>query len=218
MSKDYQRIHRFSLEEVLPYIGTSNHKFLVPPNRKIHVKGMGTQRMRLLQRVQHCEVCQIQGSHFWLECSGCYSPHFNLYAKNHHGHDATMMTMDHILPRSKGGGTNQENIQLLCRHCNKVKKNYLITNEDILRLRFRGDPFLLNFVIQAYSEINPDYIPVIEELYANRKRPIIEKDVSWFAQFSPQQPSSPCLLLPQTEQTDSQNQSSGVVESSIVPS
>lgn len=215
MMSGYERIQRFDLEDVLPHIGKPNHNFWIHQEKHCRrVKGMSTQRMLLIKRVQHCEVCHIQGSHFWLERSGCFSPHFNLYAKNHHGHE-TMLTMDHILPRSKGGSTSQGNIQLLCRHCNKVKKNYLISNDDILRLRLRGDPnFLLGFVIKAYSVSNPDYIPVIHELYANRKKPIVEKDISWFDQFSQQPPSSQCSSSQQTDQPESHVQLSGFVESS----
>lgn len=179
----YQRIHKFEIEDVLPYIGVSNHKFCIPTQEhQVNVR-LNSQRMKLMKRVQHCEVCQVKGSYFWLECAGCYSPHFNLYAKNHHGYES-MLTMDHILPRSKGGGTIESNVQLLCQRCNQVKKNYLISNDDILRLRFRADPFLLNFVIDAYNLSNPNLIPTIKDLYDNRKKPIIEKDISWFAQYS----------------------------------
>ena len=31
------------------------------------------------------------------------------------------MTIDHILPRSKGGGNNPDNLQLLCAACNSTK-------------------------------------------------------------------------------------------------
>lgn len=40
-------------------------------------------------------------------------------------------TIDHVVPRSKGGGDTDENLQLLCGHCNSVKGNrsqeYLIS-------------------------------------------------------------------------------------------
>lgn len=31
------------------------------------------------------------------------------------------LTLDHILPVSKGGRTTMENVQILCRRCNKAK-------------------------------------------------------------------------------------------------
>lgn len=30
---------------------------------------------------------------------------------------------DHITPWSLGGKTSQENIQMLCKHCNRIKSN-----------------------------------------------------------------------------------------------
>ena len=49
-----------------------------------------------------------QGGH----CNGCRQ-HF--LARN--------LTVDHIIPRSKGGTDHIENLQLLCGHCNSVKGN-----------------------------------------------------------------------------------------------
>ena len=43
-------------------------------------------------------------------CAGCKT-HF-LYPN---------LTIDHIVPQSKGGGNHKENLQLLCNHCNSVK-------------------------------------------------------------------------------------------------
>lgn len=35
-------------------------------------------------------------------------------------------TVDHIVPRSKGGGEELSNLQLLCRECNEAKGDSLI--------------------------------------------------------------------------------------------
>jgi 5-methylcytosine-specific restriction endonuclease McrA len=213
-AKGYKRIGRFSLEEVLPYIGKGNHSFWIPDqNKRLRVGHLSNQRMMLIARTQCCVVCQFQGSHFWLEHSGCFSPHFNLYATNHQGHE-TLMTMDHILPRSKGGPTSQENIQLMCRKCNKVKKNYLISNEDVLRLRFRSDPILFEHVKEAYMLINPEYIPTLEELFANRKKPVIQQELSCFTTSISSLSLSLCSSLPVNEASDSPDTQSGFVESS----
>ena len=46
------------------------------------------------------------------ECKGCKS-HF----------EYRHFDIDHIVPKSKGGGDNQANLQLLCSHCNRIKGN-----------------------------------------------------------------------------------------------
>lgn len=48
------------------------------------------------------------------ECQYC--------GKDHHAHE---LTFDHVIPRSKGGGTTWENVVAACSHCNVLKGNKL---------------------------------------------------------------------------------------------
>jgi len=41
------------------------------------------------------------------------------------------MTCDHILPQSKGGTDDGENLQTLCTHCNTLKADRLIENREL---------------------------------------------------------------------------------------
>ena len=67
------------------------------------------------------------------KCNGCKTE-FNILN----------MTIDHVIPKSKGGGNHIENYQLLCAHCNATKNNrpmqYLLEKirkrEDLLRSQF----------------------------------------------------------------------------------
>ena len=137
------RIKIFRLAEVLKYVGTGKHKFFA--NDKLYLVRMNTERMQLIARTQICACCFAKGSHFWLEHSGHYPPHFNLYAKNHYGHHV-LLTMDHILPKSKGGKTEPNNLQLLCANCNERKKNRLVSLEELREERCQKDPMLRKFI------------------------------------------------------------------------
>lgn len=69
-----------------------------------------------------CKHCNIQGTMFHLEkelTGNGY--HLDLYSD-----DDTMMTIDHITPRSKGGPDNNKNKQCLCKVCNETKSNKFI--------------------------------------------------------------------------------------------
>lgn len=123
------------LEDVIPYIlqpsdnGKKKHRRnYYYGDRKFSVKLSG-QRMALLAREKECACCGYTGVIFRLEIAGCYSPHFNLYAAHPEG--LILMTMDHILPKSHGGQTTEDNLQLLCKTCNEKKRNRLIEIPDL---------------------------------------------------------------------------------------
>ena len=77
--------------------------------------------MTFYQKGCTCVVCGKKGTHFTLDKS-CGEDndryHFNLRAD-----DGTLMTRDHILPKSKGGRDHINNMQTMCVDCNKAKGN-----------------------------------------------------------------------------------------------
>jgi 5-methylcytosine-specific restriction endonuclease McrA len=71
-------------------------------NRRARIKGAGSHSFEDIQRL---EVEQA------LSCAGCS-------ADISHGYE-----VDHVHPLSAGGSNTQENLQLLCRECNRAKSD-----------------------------------------------------------------------------------------------
>ena len=76
--------------------------------------------MTFYQKGTACVCCGKVGTHFKL-CGeeSTTRRHFNLFAD-----DGTLITKDHILPKSKGGEDVVENLQPMCEKCNIAKGNY----------------------------------------------------------------------------------------------
>ena len=76
--------------------------------------------MTFYQKGCKCVACGKQGTHFTLDEGDGKDTrrHFNLRAE-----DGTLMTRDHILPKSKGGRDHINNMQTMCVDCNKAKGN-----------------------------------------------------------------------------------------------
>ena len=75
--------------------------------------------MTFYQKGTKCICCGREGTYFKLCVDETINRrHFNLYAD-----DGTLMTKDHIMPKSKGGNNTVENLQTMCTICNKEKGN-----------------------------------------------------------------------------------------------
>lgn len=65
-----------------------------------------------------CVSCDKTGVRVIQTAKLPHSIHFDLYTQ-----DLELMTVDHILPKSKGGKMTLENLQPMCQTCNTVKGN-----------------------------------------------------------------------------------------------
>ena len=74
------------------------------------------------QKGLRCACCGRIGSYFKLKADSknLERAHFNLFSE-----DGTLMTKDHIIPRSKGGPDCIENFQTMCEECNKKKRDIM---------------------------------------------------------------------------------------------
>lgn len=58
------------------------------------------------------------------------------------------MTIDHILPKSKGGGGDFSNMQAVCESCNMMK--HYLTNEEFFRKVFMVAAHNIKNIFKAY--------------------------------------------------------------------
>lgn len=65
-----------------------------------------------------CVKCGVEGGYFAAEESGINKAVLNLYTN-----DDVLMTKDHIIPKSYGGGNYISNYQPMCKICNNKKAN-----------------------------------------------------------------------------------------------
>lgn len=122
---------KYSIEEVFSMIGEQNllEKRAINKNKtNIIVDGylVHPLSMRYMCFYQHgttCVCCGRRGAYFKLIGSADGADnrrHFDLYAD-----DGTLMTKDHIIPVSRGGKNNVDNMQTMCKICNQKKADSL---------------------------------------------------------------------------------------------
>ena len=120
---------KYSVKEVFEMIGDEylNRQSDYEKNKyDIQVDGFNVhpvslRYMTFYQKGTKCVCCGKEGAYFQLDAdrNGANAEsrrHFNLYAE-----DGTMMTKDHIIPKSKGGADKVSNMQTMCYPCNKAK-------------------------------------------------------------------------------------------------
>lgn len=117
---------RYSVEEVFDLIGENNlmiSEMNKSENRDdIIVDGfiVRTKSLRyttFYQKGLKCAVCGKEGTHFKLVGDPKTNRrHFELFAD-----DDTLITKDHIFPKSKGGRDHIDNMQTMCCECNENK-------------------------------------------------------------------------------------------------
>ncbi len=116
---------RYSIAEVFQIIGEeylNRTNDCAQSKSNIEVDGfqvhpISLRYMTFYQKGTKCVCCGKEGTHFRLTGdSNTNRRHFNLYAE-----DGTLITKDHIIPKSKGGLDRVLNMQTMCYPCNKAK-------------------------------------------------------------------------------------------------
>ena len=78
------------------------------------------------------------------------------------------MTIDHVVPRSRGGKSMWENVVLACSHCNARKGNRVLSQCGMGLIR---KPLKPHWLLSGHAEFNPENRPLwqrfIDEAYWN---------------------------------------------------
>ena len=89
-----------------------------------HPKAARKTRWRMFtEKGTACVACGIEGTHVvkWLDSYAAeHALHMDLFATRDDGTEI-MMTMDHHIPKSKGGPTSVDNLDPMCYPCNYAK-------------------------------------------------------------------------------------------------
>ena len=135
-------IAMYSFDRIEPLLCGPKHitKIEIHGERR-QVKTTST-KLRCLKH-NKCVECGIEGNVFVARKEkNATTISLNLYNYNPYkekGTKWTLITHDHIIPRSLGGSKNsQTNIQTMCTCCNN-KKGSDITNDDIRTLLLKGN-------------------------------------------------------------------------------
>lgn len=143
MAKKIQRMEvlgAFRPEDVLPHITRSRERreYKGGDGRLWKVK-MWSNRYFTFRESLSCVVCGLEGTLMSLErgAGNEGQPHFNLYAVDGDG-QRTLMTKDHIEPKSRGGEDTADNFQTMCAVCNGLKAHHRLdlTQMELLRAAY----------------------------------------------------------------------------------
>lgn len=114
-----ERIDTFTIEQVQEWV--NNPHYFKRGKSYVKINGIKISLRRtspMLSIGVVCKHCGKIGTKFCLEKTLSGSYHLDLFSD-----DDTMMTIDHIIPRSKGGENDVSNYQCLCYTCNYKKGN-----------------------------------------------------------------------------------------------
>lgn len=138
--RNYKHYGAFLPDVILNKVSIgANPKIIVVDGIEFQVK-LSSLRLRCFKKSKVCVVCGRIGTIMSLDRSrrshyrrrklknDLLEPfiqvHFNLYSEDPDG-TFTLMTQDHIIPKSKGGKNHLNNLQTMCATCNEIKSDRL---------------------------------------------------------------------------------------------
>jgi len=124
----YERFGIISIDEVIPFVQMFRKKGIPRKEKEFYGQMIYMDSLRyqtFKERGITCIECGLKGAYFAVErhingdTNRC---HLNLYAIDKNKKEV-MMTIDHVIPRSKGGKNHIKNTVPMCSSCNHKKGN-----------------------------------------------------------------------------------------------
>ena len=64
------------------------------------------------------------------------------------------LTIDHVIPKSKGGTSSWDNVVAACKPCNQKKRDYLVENAPVSLIRRPGRPSYRSIIKKRLGKAN----------------------------------------------------------------
>lgn len=123
---NYEILASLSIEKILPMIVLNNRNARreVKVNGKTYYPRVGSERLMLfVSKGTKCASCGLEAKEFQLQYNknqNAKQPHLGLWGICKKG-EWRLFTIDHIVPKSKGGANRLYNYQVMCHACNWEK-------------------------------------------------------------------------------------------------
>jgi len=181
MKSEFHRTEAI-LKLVVDAINDGVTAFTLPSGRKSRV----TRKMKAFHfHGTKCSKCGLEGMFFRESIEGG-TVDLNLFgmadAENEQGIRLIMLTTDHIVPLSKGGGNHQENLQVMCKECNGEKGSHLEKRlefgflfrsvRDCVMARYPRTEKRDRFLAEFKAQMKPYRIPKTNSVLCGSKRAV----------------------------------------------
>ena len=122
----YKSLKTFNPYEILSLVGIQDKIDINIEDIQYKVK-LSSRRLYTFKKSLICSSCGREGNIISLDLFSRgdeKQPHFNLYCQEED--KFILMTLDHVVPASKGGKNNGNNYQTMCEICNSAKGNLFL--------------------------------------------------------------------------------------------